>query len=121
MNRIQHVKKFCTAEKEAIMLTEMGNNGYELCAKEGNAYYFKREIEVKNLAQPDVNGNEAIPENKQSGEVALLLVRDENFWDWVDLRYERFMKRWELNAQPEKGNWDTFELYEKYKKERQQQ
>lgn len=54
MNRIQHVKKFCTAEKEAVMLTEMGNNGYELCAKEGNAYYFKRAVEVKNLAQPDV-------------------------------------------------------------------
>lgn len=77
--------------------------------------------EVKKLHKPDVSGNEANPKNKQSGEVALLLVQDEDFWNWVDLRYERFMKRWELNAQPEKGNWDTFELYERYNKEKQQQ
>lgn len=59
---IEYKKYYLLGEDEIDMLDKMGRKGWELCAIFGSAYYFKRKVEVKNLAQPDVSSSDACPE-----------------------------------------------------------
>lgn len=52
--KFEYKKEYFAIQYEMAGVNEMGESGWELCSINDGAFYFKRAVEVKNLAQPDV-------------------------------------------------------------------